>query len=390
MSQCPECTSQRLYKDGVRQTNSGDVQRYLCRDCGYRFSERGVGVSKSFNMTSGKGSICQIGADPFAHGQVRNLAAIEPLKEGPAGATTISDADLKGKIVKFFCYMEKQGYAEATTQTYYQILRMLAKNGANLDDPESVKEVIAKQNCGKGRKWNLVKAYTLFLRTQGLTWEKPKYYPIEKLPPIPTEKDIDDLIAGSSRQMALFLQILKETGARRGEAFNLKWTDIDLTTGTIRITPEKGSNPRAFQLSPKLIKMLAIQPHEHEGKIWQYNSITNLERTFRKQRKRTAFRLQNPKLLQIHFHILRHWKATIEYAKTKDLLYVQKLLGHRNIKTTLRYTQLLALPQNEEYICKVAKTVEEATTLIEAGFQHVTNINDVQLFRKLKTSYLGT
>jgi integrase len=267
---------------------------------------------------------------------------------------------------------------------------MLVRLGANLNDPESIKETIAKHNCGKGRKWNIVKAYTLFLKMQGLTWEKPRYYPVEKLPFIPTEKEIDDLIAGSSRQLALFLQVLKETGARRGEAFNLKWTDIDLATGTIRITPEKGSNPRAFALSPKLLKMLATQPHEHEGRIWQYHSITNLERTFRKQRKRTAFKLQNPKLLQIHFHILRHWKATTEYAKTKDLLYVQKLLGHRNIKTTLRYTQLLTLPQNEEYICKAAKTIDEAKQLIEAGFQYVTNIGETNLFRKLKTSYLGT
>jgi len=149
-------------------------------------------------------------------------------------------------------------------------------------------------------------------------------------------------------------------------------------------------NFREHALSPKLIKMLATQPHEHEGRIWQYHSITNLERTFRNQRKRTAFKLQNPKLLQIHFHILRHWKATTEYAKTKDLLYVQKLLGHRNIKTTLRYTQLLALPQNEEYICKAAKTIEEATSLIEAGFQYVTDVGEAKLFRKLKTSYLGT
>ena len=138
------------------------------------------------------------------------------------------------------------------------------------------------------------------------------------------------------------------------------------------------------------MKMLATQPHENQGRIWKYTSITNLERTFRKQRKRTAFKLQNPKLLQIHFHILRHWKATVEYAKTKDILYVQKLLGHRNLKTTLRYTQLLALPQNEEYICKAAKTIEEATQLIEAGFQYVTEIDDAELFRKLKTSYLGS
>jgi integrase len=141
---------------------------------------------------------------------------------------------------------------------------MIARKGANLNDPESVKEVIAKQECGKGRKWNIVKAYTLFLKVQGLTWEKPKYYPIEKLPYIPIEKDIDDLIAGSSKQMATFLQLVKETGARRGEAFNLKWTDIDLTTATIRITPEKGSNPRAFAITPKLVKMLSVMPEKNQ------------------------------------------------------------------------------------------------------------------------------
>jgi hypothetical protein len=110
--------------------------------------------------------------------------------------------------------MKKQGYAETTFQTYAKILEMLVRLGANLNDPESVKETIAKHDCGKGRKWNIVKAYTLFLKMQGLTWEKPKYYPVQKLPFIPTEKEIDDLIAGSSRQMALFLQVLKETGAK--------------------------------------------------------------------------------------------------------------------------------------------------------------------------------
>ena len=136
--------------------------------------------------------------------------------------------------------------------------------------------------------------------------------------------------------------------------------------------------------------MLATQPHEHQGRIWKYKSITTLEASFRKQRKRIAHKLQDLKLLQIHFHILRHWKATTEYAKTKDLLYVQKLLGHRNLKTTLRYTQILALQQNEEYTCKAAKTVEEATQLIEAGFQYITDIADTKLFRKLKTPYLGS
>jgi integrase len=135
--------------------------------------------------------------------------------------------------------------------------------------------------------------------------------------------------------------------------------------------------------------MLTTLPQNNQGIIWKYASIINLEKAFRRQRKRTANKLQTPKLLQIHFHLLRHWKATTEYAKTKDLLYVQKLLGHRNIKNTLRYTQLLVLPQNEEYIRKAAKTVEETKELIEAGFQYVTDVGDVKLFRKLKASYLG-
>jgi len=36
---CPQCGSQRVYKDGFRNTSSGErLQRYLCRECAYRFS----------------------------------------------------------------------------------------------------------------------------------------------------------------------------------------------------------------------------------------------------------------------------------------------------------------------------------------------------------------
>jgi hypothetical protein len=44
--------------------------------------------------------------------------------------------------------------------------------------------------------------------------------------------------------------------------------------------------------------------------------------------------------------------------KPTSILYVKKLLSHKNLNTTLPYTQLIALPQNEEYICNVAKNVE--------------------------------
>ena len=36
---CTACGSQRNWKDGMRKTPQGNVQRYLCRDCGTRFTE---------------------------------------------------------------------------------------------------------------------------------------------------------------------------------------------------------------------------------------------------------------------------------------------------------------------------------------------------------------
>ena len=74
-----------------------------------------------------------------------------------------------------------------------------------------------------------------------------------------------------------FLQVLKETGARHGEAFYPKWTDIDLVNRTVRITPEKGSEPRMFRISEKLAAMLGRLP-KTSTQVWVYNSDRNVER----------------------------------------------------------------------------------------------------------------
>ena len=36
--ECPKCGSQRVWKDGIRYTRFREVQRYICRECSYRFS----------------------------------------------------------------------------------------------------------------------------------------------------------------------------------------------------------------------------------------------------------------------------------------------------------------------------------------------------------------
>jgi len=162
---CPECTSQRVWKDGIRYTGHGDVQRYLCRSCGYRFSQPNVKVNiickagevlypvsqltckmvgstsfsskKSFDSLTfpsrkdvGSHEITSVEKrlNSFPHynsdcqvcvneEKMKNLVKVESRTEKrAAGATT--QAEVKGKIVDFAWWMKKGGYAETTIVLY--------------------------------------------------------------------------------------------------------------------------------------------------------------------------------------------------------------------------------------------------------------------------------
>jgi site-specific recombinase XerD len=73
----------------------------------------------------------------------------------------------------------------------------------------------------------------------------------------------------------------------------------------------------------------------------------------------------------------------MEYQRTKDILYVMRMLGHKSIQNTLVYTQMVQF-KKEEYASATANTIEDAQRLVEAGFEYVTEIDGVKLFRKRK------
>jgi len=309
----------------------------------------------------------------------KNLAEVKPRSEaGPREATT----DIKSLLFNFAWWMKKNGYADSTIESRVKLLRILSKRGADLHNPESVKDVIARQDWSPGRKENDAIAYSTFLRMTGGSWTPPRYKRVEKLPWIPLEHEVDQLIAGCSKRVATFLQLLKETGMRPGEAWRLKWVDVDFEKSTVTVTPEKGSKPRIFKMSSKLEAMLKALPLK--GKyVFNNGQLDHFAGNFRKQRRRVAAKLKNPRINRITFKTFRHFKGTMEYHRTKDILHVMKLLGHRNIKNTLIYTQLVDFG-NDEYVCKAAETVEEAHVLIEAGFEYVCEVEGVKLFRKRK------
>jgi integrase/ribosomal protein L37AE/L43A len=384
---CPQCGGTRLYRDGLRYSpNGAATQRWQCRNCGHRFSQNKPSqknLKQSINTPSTILSSSQRSCEapsraPSAAKAAKTLATVEnPIKNGLAGATK-QTADVKGKIVEYSFWLLKQGYSKCTIQGQTKLLKRLAKLG-DLFNPESIKEVIAKQEWSTGRKVNAVDTYTNFLQMQNAEWQPPQYRRIRKLPFIPTENEVDQLIGGCNKRMATFLQLLKETGVRCGEACKLKWTDIDMENPSIRVTPEKGSNPRLLKISAKLISMLNTLPKNSQT-VFPPNADI-MRKSFQRQRRQIAFKLQNPRLMQISFHTFRHWKATMEYHKTKDILHVMRLLGHKNINNTLLYTQLIDF-RDDDFTARVAHSEQEVCQLIEAGFEYVCDYNGNKIFRK--------
>ena len=77
----------------------------------------------------------------------------------------------------------------------------------------------------------------------------------------------------------------------------------------------------------------------------------------------------------------------MEYHKTKDILHVKRILGHKSVQNTMIYINLEAALfqiRNDEFTVRIAKTLDEACKLVEAGFDYVTDMDDGKIFRKRK------
>ena len=281
--------------------------------------------------------------------------------------------------------MKANGRAESTIERSLDILTRLSKM-CDLNNTQETKLALANlqwKNSTKNTTAGILKCYYKFI---DIPFEKPKYAEERGLPFIPTEQELDILIASGNPLTATRLQILKETGARIGEIDKLKWIDIDFKRKTIHITAEKGSNSRILPISTQLIDMLNRLPRKND-QVFQISKMS-FRKTFDALRKRTMIKLNKPRLKSIHLHTFRHWKGTIEYHKTKDIIHVKTVLGHKNIESTMLYINIefaLFLNASDEFTCKVAKNETQAQQLIENGFEYVlTTPNQLMIFRKRK------
>jgi integrase len=315
-----------------------------------------------------------------------NLATVESrTQEEAAGATTPTSLEIaRGQLVNYAFKMKKKGLSDVTIENQVYRLETLIKRGADLQNPDSVLSVLALSDWSPANKHIIAETYNSYAKTYKIIWEKPKYKFEPKTPFIPLESEIDQLIAGCGKKTATFLQVLKDTGARSGEAARLQWKDIDEIRNVIRINnPEKGSRSREIKVSPKTIAMLNALPKKSDKVFIRH--VDGIRNVFLRQRNRLARQLQNPRLHDIHFHTLRHWKATMEFHRTKNIVHVKQLLGHKRLESTDVYTHLIDFESDEWHVAH-AQNLDEETKLIETGFEFIrfSEKDNVAIYRKRK------
>jgi integrase len=293
----------------------------------------------------------------------------------------------KGLLLQFAFHLKKEGTSESTITTYVRFLQKLAKN-ADLEDPESIKSALATLSISENTKVVHCYAYDSLLKFQGKTWVKPKYRYQQPLPEfIPTEQEIDQLIAGATKRVAILLTLIKATGMRISECLSLRWTALDSQNNVITLTKaKKNSLPRMFSVSNTCLSKFGTLPRINErvfGNLSRKNATVYLIVS----RKRVAEKTGNQRIAKIHYHLVRHWFGTTLYHKTHDMDYVRRQLGHKSVLNTQLYVnmeQALYLSSSNDYHVKVASTVEEAVKLVEVGFEFVTDMNGEKIFRKRK------
>lgn len=129
------------------------------------------------------------------------------------------------------------------------------------------------------------------------------------------------------------------TGMRQGEILSLKWTDVNLLKGIAILHETKNGEKRSIPLNRTVWNLLKEKSRvRYLASDYVFTSSVgtkidsgNLRADFNKILKKV-------KIESFCFHDLRHTFATRLVHKGIDLYKVQKLLGHKDNKTTQRYT----------------------------------------------------
>ncbi len=133
------------------------------------------------------------------------------------------------------------------------------------------------------------------------------------------------------------------TGLRRGEIFNLHWSDCDFVSQTPMLTVRgdgaKSGKTRHIPMSNAVLDSLTKWRVQAKGDAFVFASPVTGERMDNIKKSWTEV-TKKAKLTDFKFHDCRHHFASTLVQRGCDLNVVRELLGHADLKLTMRYAHL--------------------------------------------------
>jgi len=168
--------------------------------------------------------------------------------------------------------------------------------------------------------------------------------PIKKknksLPIVLSKNQIKEIIDKTKNiKHRLLIKVLYSTGIRLQELINLKRENIDFDRNILTIRNGKGCKDRITIISESIkldllkyySKTIFKTPYIFEGRKGKYSQKS----------VQAVLKTIGDKIgINLHPHMLRHSFATHLLEQGIDIRYIQKLLGHTNLRTTEVYTQV--------------------------------------------------
>ena len=151
----------------------------------------------------------------------------------------------------------------------------------------------------------------------------------------------------------VMIKLMLNTGLRLSEAINLKWKDINLQTGKLKVVEGKGAKDRIVWVNDCALNLLREwrerQYEEVKKRDPQTEKITCMFTTLQGRSLKPAnvrqmvykYSAKAGINKKISPHTFRHTFATDLYRATNNLRQVQKALGHSDISTTQIYTHII-------------------------------------------------
>jgi integrase/recombinase XerD len=249
--------------------------------------------------------------------------------------------------------MRVRNLSPATQEAYVRAVEKLSRHFGRSPDRLNLEDVRAFQVhlAAQGYAWSTVNQTVCALRFfYGVTLGRermPKHlayaHQPSKLPVVLSASEVARFLAAvpSVRSRAA-LTTAYAAGLRVSEAVSLKITDIDSERMTIRVEHGKGGKDRYVMLSPRLLEVLRSYWRVARPRDWLFPG-QDASRPLNPVSLHRACRLAALAAgldKRVTVHTLRHSFATHLLESGSNIRVIQLLLGHSNLSTTARYTQV--------------------------------------------------